>query len=95
MIFSGYDKKLQIVILEKFPSYGSFVSVFENKAENTGQLETLRTGGSETKIEESALLKTLFEPELKNLGAAPELTGINGWLNSEGTSLKELRGKEY
>jgi cytochrome c biogenesis protein CcdA/thiol-disulfide isomerase/thioredoxin len=92
MIFTGYDKKLQIMIIEKFPSYGSFISVFENKAEQTGQLETLRTGKN-PQTREPSLLKSMFEPELPSLGKAPELTGINGWLNSEGTSLKELRGK--
>jgi cytochrome c biogenesis protein CcdA/thiol-disulfide isomerase/thioredoxin len=93
MIFTGYDKKLQTTILEKFPSYGSFLYVFENQAEQTGQLEVLRTGKESMANVQSDILDSMFQPKLDNLGKAPELTGINGWLNSEGTSLEELRGK--
>ncbi len=94
MIFSGYDKKLQTTLLEKFPSYETFLNVFEKQAEQTGELEKIRTGQSgamNTKAVEA--LSALIQPKLENLGVAPELTGINGWLNSDGTSLKELRGK--
>ncbi len=79
--------------MEKFPSYNSFLSVFENQAEKTGQLEVLRTGKEEMTDIQSNILNSMFQPTLENLGPAPEITGINGWLNSDGTSLKALRGK--
>lgn len=93
LIFTGYDKKLQTKVLEVFPSYGSFLYVFENQAEKTGQLEVLRTGKESTVNIQSDLLDSMTKPKLANLGKAPEITGINGWLNSEGTSLEALRGK--
>jgi thiol-disulfide isomerase/thioredoxin len=93
MIFTGYDRKLQTTILEKFPSYGSFLKVFENQAEKTGQLETLRTGKENAASTQSGILDSMFKPNLENLGPAPELTGINGWLNSDPLTLKDLRGK--
>jgi len=93
MIFTGYDKKLQTTILEKFPSYESFLYVFENQAEKTGQLETLRTGKEDVTNIQSDILDTMFQSKLQNLGPAPELTGINGWLNSDPLTLKGLRGK--
>jgi cytochrome c biogenesis protein CcdA/thiol-disulfide isomerase/thioredoxin len=93
MIFTGYDRKLQTTILEKFPSYGSFLKVFENQAEKTGQLEVLRTGKENMKDVQSGILDSMFQPNLQNLGPAPELTGINGWLNSDPLTMKSLRGK--
>ncbi len=93
MIFTGYDKKLQTTILEKFPSYESFLYVFENQAEKTGQLEALRTGKESVTNVESSILDSMTKPKLENLGPAPELTGINGWLNSDPLTLKSLRGK--
>jgi cytochrome c biogenesis protein CcdA/thiol-disulfide isomerase/thioredoxin len=94
MIFFGYDKKLQVTLLEKFPHYGKFLTVFETQAEKTGQLENIRTGKEVAPGEkESRVLDAMLQPKLENLGKAPEITGINGWLNSEGTSLEALRGK--
>ncbi|MCW1887939.1 MAG: cytochrome c biogenesis protein DipZ [Candidatus Moranbacteria bacterium] len=94
MIFFGYDKKLQTSLLEQFPDYGKFLNVFESQAEKTGQLETIRTGKEVAPGErESLVLDAMLQTKLENLGVAPEITGINGWLNSDGTSLKALRGK--
>ena len=94
MIFFGYDKKLQVTLLEKFPHYGNFLTVFETQAEKTGQLESIRTGKETIPGEkESRVLDAMLQPKLENLGKAPEITGINGWLNSDGTSLEALRGK--
>jgi cytochrome c biogenesis protein CcdA/thiol-disulfide isomerase/thioredoxin len=94
MIFFGYDKKLQVTLLEKFPHYGNFLTVFETQAEKTGQLENIRTGKEMAPGEkESRVLDAILQPKLENLGKAPEITGINGWLNSDGTSLEALRGK--
>ena len=94
MIFFGYDKKLQVTLLEKFPHYGNFLTIFETQAEKTGQLESIRTGKETIPGEkESRVLDAMLQPKLENLGKAPEITGINGWLNSDGTSLEALRGK--
>ena len=94
MIFFGYDKKLQVTLLEKFPHYGNFLTIFETQAEKTGQLESIRTGKEIIPGEkESRVLDAMLQPKLENLGKAPEITGINGWLNSDGTSLEALRGK--
>ena len=89
LIFTGYDRKLQTSILEKFPSYGSFLYTFDKKAENTGQLESLRNGGEAVKNTQKEVLKV----DLTSKKPAPEFVGISNWLNSEALTLKELRGK--
>lgn len=94
LIFTGYDKKLQTKILDNFPQYGSFLYVFENQAEKTGQLEKVRQGQAEDTGESSReTSEKAPSAMLKNLGKAPEITGIEGWINTDGTSLRELKGK--
>lgn len=83
VIYTGYDKKLQTVILEAFPNYGNFVYIFEKQDRVTEELGQLRNGGEEKK----AL------PTDKTYGQAPELAGISGWINSGPLKLSELRGK--
>lgn len=82
-IYTGYDKKLQTTLLERFPGYGKFVYVFEKQDQVTEKLTELR--GGEHALEENALTK--------NYGQAPELTGIAGWINSDPLTLQSLRGK--
>jgi cytochrome c biogenesis protein CcdA/thiol-disulfide isomerase/thioredoxin len=88
LIFTGYDKKLQTKVLEAFPSYGSFLYVFDNQADKTSQLEELRTGKSG-----NAKSSVPSNRELASQGKAPELIGIKDWLNSDPLTVESLRGK--
>ncbi len=89
MIYTGYDKVLQAKFLAVCGSAGSWLTGFEESDTVKEQLQELRGKKTEKKSEVQGT-------DLKNLGAAPELTGINDWLNTEGgksLSLEELRGK--
>lgn len=95
-IFTGYDKKLQASVLEAFPHYGDFLYVFEHQAEEGGQLEQVRNVSEQSTkgiADTSSFLGGLTEKKLDNHGLAPEITGITGWLNSDGESLRDLKGK--
>ncbi len=89
MIYTGYDKTLQAKVLSVCGSAGSWLTSFEEAPQVKERLQELR--GNRSSQEKSAPSKNL-----QNLGVAPDLTGIEGWLNTEGgksLSLQELRGK--
>src|SRR5258708_24526365 len=87
LIYTNYDKTIQLKILEAFPSYGNLVNGVENNSIVNQQLDNLR--GRKPRAENS-----LAEGKLGDLGPAPEFTGIAGWLNSrQPLTLEELRGK--
>ena len=88
LIYTNYDKVIQLKILEAFPSYGNFLSHVENNEQVSRQLKVLRG--------EKEMKKTPQEnPEgLPDLGPAPEFAGIAQWLNtSDPPSMAHLRGK--
>lgn len=88
LIYTNYDKVLQLKILSVFPSYGNFLNTIENNETVSKQLSALR--------QEKETPKAILEDSqrLPDLGAAPEFIGISQWLNtSEPFSMARLRGK--
>ncbi len=86
LIYTNYDKTIQLKILEAFPSYGNLVEGVENNQIVSQQLDALR--GTKARQETIAM-----GGQLADLGPAPEFTGITNWLNSPPLTLAGLRGK--
>ena len=86
LIYTNYDKTIQLKILEAFPSYGNLVNGVENNKIVTEQLDSLR--GVKSRVESGQT-----GGKLSDLGPAPEFTGISNWLNSPPLTLAGLRGK--
>ena len=88
LIYTNYDKVIQLKILQIFPSYGSFVTTIEDNTRVNEQLAILQ-GDTPGKKEEKA-----GQGSLPDLGAAPEFVGISQWLNTnEPLTVKALQGK--
>ncbi|MBF0504160.1 MAG: cytochrome c biogenesis protein DipZ [Candidatus Omnitrophica bacterium] len=87
LIYTNYDKVIQVKILDLFPSYGNFLSRVENNDQVARQLGKLR-GEGETSNRTSKSVEGLSD-----MGPAPELTGISFWLNSPALTMAQLRGK--
>ena len=87
LIYTNYDKVIQVKILELFPSYGNFLSKVENNDQVAKQLESLR-GEKESKN-----ISNENAEGLSDMGPAPDFKGISQWLNSKALSMPELRGK--
>ncbi len=83
LIYTNYDKTIQLKILQAFPSYGNLLGGVENNKIVSEQLDHLRGG--------KALEDT--KGRLSDLGPAPGFTGITNWLNSKPLTLADLRGK--
>ncbi|HEX8931792.1 MAG TPA: thioredoxin family protein, partial [Patescibacteria group bacterium] len=83
-IFTNYDQKFQLALLNQFPALGIAVNGFENSRLVTNQLELLKG----TKI-------TKETPGLFNSNImAPDFTGVTKWLNTDkSVYLKDLKGK--
>ncbi len=77
LLYTNYDKTIQIKILEWFPSYGNFLYSFEHRADVQKELAALRGDQGSTE-------KTM---------PAAEITGINTWINSSPLTLAQLKGK--
>jgi len=86
LIYTNYDKTIQLKILEAFPSYGNLLNGVENNKIVSDQLDSLRG----TKARQASLD---MGGKLADLGAAPEFTGITNWLNSPPLTLAGLKGK--
>ncbi len=86
LIYTNYDKTLQLKILEVFPSYGNLVNGVENNKTVSDQLDALRGNGPRT-------VSTDASGSLADLGPAPEFKGIAGWLNGPPLTMEQLRGK--
>lgn len=82
-IATQYDKKLQSGFLDLVPGYAAFINRLEDRPGVRVQLDSLR--GGETSFRSA--------PGLDRLGAAPEIQGIESWINSEPLTLASLRGK--
>ncbi|HUO57482.1 MAG TPA: cytochrome c biogenesis protein DipZ [bacterium] len=87
LIYTNYDKTIQLKILEAFPSYGNLLSGLETNKTVSDQLDALR---GRAPREETTLA---MAGKLGDRGEAPEFTGITNWLNSPPLTMKGLRGK--
>lgn len=86
LIYTNYDKVIQVKILNLFPSYGNFLNKIESNEKVSKELSALRG--------EEDLKPQVSQGEgLSDLGPAPELTGIANWLNSAPLSMESLKGK--
>lgn len=81
LIYFQLDRRFQIYILEKFPSYGAGLTSLEDTAQVQNKLDTLKSKGGN------------MTTNLKNYGVAPELTGGGEWLNSPPLTLASLKGQ--
>jgi cytochrome c biogenesis protein CcdA/thiol-disulfide isomerase/thioredoxin len=86
LIYTNYDKTIQLKILEAFPSYGNLLNGVENNKIVSDQLDSLR--GRAPRTETAA-----DDGKLTDMGPAPEFTGITHWLNGGPLTLAQLRGK--
>jgi len=87
LIYTNYDKVIQVKILDLFPSYGNFLSKVENNDQVARELSALR-GQKAAKSDASENAEGLSD-----MGAAADITGISQWLNSTPLSLTQLKGK--
>lgn len=85
LIYTNYDKTIQLKILEAFPSYGNLLNGVENNKIVHDQLDSLRGKTTTAPGADTGMLK--------DLGPAPEFTGITNWLNSKPLTLADLKGK--
>lgn len=92
MIYTGYDKVLQVKFLEACGVAGSWFTSFEQGDRITEELKKLRGGSQETQVGNAVSGSVLPE-----YGLAPEFEGISKWLNTEnGEALsfrESLQGK--
>lgn len=93
LIFTNYDKSLQVKLLDLFPSYGNFIVELESNDKIKQQLDKLRGGVNKTDDMVGKPFEMPTSSKLPNLGKAPEFIGINNWLNSDPLTLAQLKGK--
>jgi cytochrome c biogenesis protein CcdA/thiol-disulfide isomerase/thioredoxin len=86
MIYTNYDKTLQLKVLAAFPGYGHLLDGVENNQTVSTQLDSLR-GVSATAA------GPIGADGLADLGPAPDFAGIHAWLNSPPLHMADLRGK--
>ncbi len=91
MLF-GLDRTLQTVLLTKVPSQFSAGLTQQLEQSELVQNQLKKFSGSEpsSTLDKKA---TVAGSTLPVLGAAPELTGITNWLNSDPLTLASLKGK--
>ncbi len=88
-IFTNFDKTLQANLLNLFPSYSQLLLKLETNTAVTDQLNAIR-GDKKT----DAPMPFPQAKTLPVMGAAPEFTGIDRWLNTDKPlTLASLRGK--
>jgi thiol-disulfide isomerase/thioredoxin len=86
-IYTGYDKKLQVRLLEYFPSISSTLIEIENNPIVQTELD---------KLTNTETTNSILKPQGKKLPKikkAPEIIGIESWVNSDELKLADLRGK--
>lgn len=98
-MFYQYDTLLQAKLLEKF-NFTSLESKIIKPLEKSIMLEPGKVDLDETNIRQPPMPEKKGGdasqpqvPDLPDYGPAPEITGIENWLNSNALSLKELKGK--
>ena len=84
-IFLNIDRKFQVFILDKFPSYGTGLTKIEDNAAVKNQIEKIFKGGSNNQASDAT--------KLGNYGKAPEIIPGVEWINSEPLQISNLRGK--
>ena len=87
LMYTNYDKVIQVKVLELFPSYGNLLSSVENNDHVAKQLRVLR---KEVPILEKS---TEGDDALADMGPAVDFVGITQWLNGPALNLEQLRGK--
>jgi len=88
LIYTNYDKTVQLKILDIFPSYGNFITKLEDNEQVSEQLSLLQG-----RVDEKNVAKP-GAGELPDLGEAPDFAGIATWLNTPAPlTMRELRGK--
>ncbi len=87
-IATGYDKTLQVQLLNTFPSYGKFLTNLENNEAVTKQLNSLKGNENSQSNNPIQIVGESGDP-------APEFTGITKWINTDNKQLtmNDLRGK--
>ncbi len=86
LIYTNYDKTLQLKVLEVFPSYGNLVNGLETNKTVSQQLDALK---GITPVAAT----TTADGKLPDFGPAPEFAGISQWLNGGPFTLSQLKGK--
>jgi len=87
LIYTNYDKAIQVKVLNLFPGYSHFLGQFENNDHLQKELDTLAGRHARSMSQDDGML-------LSDQGPAPEFAGIAQWLNSPTPlSLQSLRGK--
>ncbi len=87
LIYTNYDKAIQVRILNAFPSYGNFLNAIEHNEAVTKELDALRGN-----IDEAPVVQAV-SGSLPDLGAAAEFAGIERWLNTPPLTMEQLKGK--
>ena len=87
-IATGFDRQLQVYVLDKFPNWGVGLTRLEDREDVKKELQ----GINGQPIREEDMGKPSFML-LDDLGTAPELIPGGEWLNSAPLKLNELRGK--
>jgi cytochrome c biogenesis protein CcdA/thiol-disulfide isomerase/thioredoxin len=89
-IYFNYDRIFQTYVLDKFPSYGTGLTSFEDNIYVNSELENLKGGDQ---IDKQNMGKPMNE--LLNSGGtpAPELVAGGKWFNSDPLKISELKGK--
>lgn len=84
-IYTGYDRKLQTYILEATPEgWTSFLQSFEDTDVVRDAIDSF------SNKEESDIFMNIEEGDYRS---APELKGIEVWINSEPLTIESLKGK--
>ncbi len=93
-IYTGFDKTLQTRLLDTFPGYERFLNGFEQNSAVQEELDALKGIGGSAALPSRPGKTSGKESRLQNYGPAPEIVGIEDWLNVEtGLRLADLRGK--
>ncbi|MFC1722114.1 cytochrome c biogenesis protein DipZ [Patescibacteria group bacterium] len=96
LIYTGYDRILQAKLLDAFPSYTNFINRLESNSSVESQLDELR--GAENNENQKVITPgkspSNDSEENENYPKAPEIVGINNWLNvQDPLTLASLKGK--
>ncbi len=88
-IFTGYDRVVETGLLDAFPAFSRTFNQFESNRAVSAQLDLLKGRQGAAMVPARQEMSSL-----NTNAAAPELTGITKWLNTDAPlSLKALRGK--
>jgi cytochrome c biogenesis protein CcdA/thiol-disulfide isomerase/thioredoxin len=86
-IWTNFDRKIQIYLLDRFPQWGVGLTSFEQRPDILNQLGILNGDLNPEEMGQPTFML------LQELGKAPELIPGGVWFNSQPLTLAELRGK--